>query len=278
LSTRVSNISSLTAQRITELRQKIGINSSELGRRAKVSRAAVDKWESGASTPAGENLERLATVLATSVDYLALRTDDPSPRSDNLEQARVFHLASRYGLDPKLMSQLLEEIASPPPDDVDDAMQDLRMAREALQRAERKMASLFGGNWPEYDGMVPQEIIPEFARRVARGVEAFDPSQMPFSMEYFKDFEEELHRARRGKPKRRDAGDLHLRLYALGLHREDFRPQYTDETIEALVAAAETDQGALELLKSMTVPMKHKPGVSRGKAARADLENGKAGE
>ena len=58
------------ATRLEALREALGINQSELGRRLGVSPQAVQKWESGANGPRGERLNKLASTHRTTVGYL----------------------------------------------------------------------------------------------------------------------------------------------------------------------------------------------------------------
>ena len=57
-------------ERITELRKAVGLSQGQLASALEVSRQAVSKWESGASSPDAMNLIRLAEVLDTDIEYL----------------------------------------------------------------------------------------------------------------------------------------------------------------------------------------------------------------
>lgn len=57
-------------ERIALKREEAGLNQSELGRRLGLSAQAVQKWESGKSTPRNTKLSDIAAILGTSVSYL----------------------------------------------------------------------------------------------------------------------------------------------------------------------------------------------------------------
>ena len=57
-------------ERISQLRKDCGLSQLELSRQMEVSRQAVSKWESGASSPDAQNLIRLAEILDTDIEYL----------------------------------------------------------------------------------------------------------------------------------------------------------------------------------------------------------------
>lgn len=57
-------------ERIVELRKAAGMSQYDLSKAMEVSRQAVSKWESGASSPDAMNLIRLAEVLDTDIEYL----------------------------------------------------------------------------------------------------------------------------------------------------------------------------------------------------------------
>ncbi len=199
-----------------------------------VGRAAVNSWEHGRVVPGRENLAKLATVLATSVDYLELKTDDPTPLPGNLSQSRVLRLSARYGIDPEAMSNLLLEVAEPFPEEVYDLQYHLHKAREALVLAEDKMAALFGN--PLFDKVdQPEE---------ADG----------FSLEEIQNVYSQAVRSQLAK---------------LGFKMGDFREPYSEETIGELVKMANKDRKlAVNLLKNLAISNEYAPGVSKGKAAR----------
>ena len=73
-------------ERLYSLRKGRGISQEELAHEVGVSRQAVQKWESGASTPDLANLSALADYFEVSLDYL-VRGLEPQPES----QPTVIH-------------------------------------------------------------------------------------------------------------------------------------------------------------------------------------------
>ena len=58
------------SERLGALRRAKGMSQEDLAEKMGVSRQAVQKWESGASTPEIENLVRLGDFFEVSLDYL----------------------------------------------------------------------------------------------------------------------------------------------------------------------------------------------------------------
>ena len=58
-------------ERILELRKAAGISQLDISRALDISRQAVSKWETDASSPDVMNLIKLADLLDTDVEYLA---------------------------------------------------------------------------------------------------------------------------------------------------------------------------------------------------------------
>lgn len=73
-------------ERIAQKREEVGLNQSELGRRLGLSAQAVQKWESGKSTPRNAKLADIASILGTSVSYL-VQGDGDSPVSHSASSA-----------------------------------------------------------------------------------------------------------------------------------------------------------------------------------------------
>ncbi len=74
---RMENI----GERIARKREAAGLSQSELGRRLGLSAQAVQKWESGKSTPRNSKLGTIASILSTTVQYLLQGegSDEPAP-------------------------------------------------------------------------------------------------------------------------------------------------------------------------------------------------------
>ena len=58
-------------ERISKLRQEVGLSQYELAKVIGVSRQAVSKWENDQTAPDTINLIRLSNILNTEVEYLA---------------------------------------------------------------------------------------------------------------------------------------------------------------------------------------------------------------
>lgn len=66
-------------ERIAQKREQAGLNQSELGRRLGLTAQAVQKWESGKSTPRNTKLQDIAAILGTTVSYLVGDEQDKAP-------------------------------------------------------------------------------------------------------------------------------------------------------------------------------------------------------
>lgn len=80
----IANMKSI-GERIAQKREQAGLNQSELGRRLGLSAQAVQKWESGKSTPRNSKLSDLASVLGTTVGFLVGDTEDSAPVLADIE-------------------------------------------------------------------------------------------------------------------------------------------------------------------------------------------------
>lgn len=69
-------MSKTVAERLTELRDKMGYTQKEIAITLKVSGPTVSQWESGIKVPKNKNLERLADLYGVSTDYLMGRTEE----------------------------------------------------------------------------------------------------------------------------------------------------------------------------------------------------------
>ena len=80
MANRAKTISSLTANRIRELRLNAGFTQKELAERMYKSESAVRMWELGKSEPDLLSVNALAQLFNTSVDYLLGK--DPEPQKE----------------------------------------------------------------------------------------------------------------------------------------------------------------------------------------------------
>jgi transcriptional regulator with XRE-family HTH domain len=108
----------LIGARVRLLREAQRIEAGDLASRAKMSRAAVYRIESGERPNASAvTVGRLAQALGTSADYLIGLTDDPSPRVTRLDpqdprlNARLRSFEARFArLDPDDQASVLDVI------------------------------------------------------------------------------------------------------------------------------------------------------------------------
>lgn len=71
-----------TATRIRKARLDAGLSQSRLAELMNVTRSACSQWEQPHGTaPRGTRLERLATLLGVSVEWLATGRAEPAPRA-----------------------------------------------------------------------------------------------------------------------------------------------------------------------------------------------------
>lgn len=68
--------------RIKQLREAYGWKQDDLGDRLNVQRAVISKYENGTVSLSDDTLKRLADLFNVSIDYLLIRTDDPTPIRD----------------------------------------------------------------------------------------------------------------------------------------------------------------------------------------------------
>ena len=69
--------------RIRNLRKELNYSQEYVAEQLSVSRQAVSKWEKDISSPDTNNLIQLATLLNTTVEYLASGKDDDLPKQEN---------------------------------------------------------------------------------------------------------------------------------------------------------------------------------------------------
>jgi len=66
----------LLRQRITQARQEKNLNQAQLAEKSGVTPAAISQIEKGTRTPTIPVLQRIASVLGVSIDYLLGKTDE----------------------------------------------------------------------------------------------------------------------------------------------------------------------------------------------------------
>lgn len=66
------------ANRISQLRTKMGLSSIALSQRMGLARSSIDRFESGKQTPTKEQQQALADFFGVSIAYLRAETNDPT--------------------------------------------------------------------------------------------------------------------------------------------------------------------------------------------------------
>ena len=79
-------------ERIKELRNSLGINQVEFGKRINVSKQCVSNWESGYIQPSIDVLVRIATTFSVSTDYLLGLNDKPTLDVEGLTNEQILHI------------------------------------------------------------------------------------------------------------------------------------------------------------------------------------------
>ncbi|WP_455529843.1 helix-turn-helix domain-containing protein [Ruminococcus sp.] len=79
-------------ERIKELRNSLGINQVEFGKRINVSKQCVSNWESGYIQPSIDVLVRIATTFSVSADYLLGLNDKPTLDVEGLTNEQILHI------------------------------------------------------------------------------------------------------------------------------------------------------------------------------------------
>ena len=64
---------------IKRARKLRNVTQTQLAELSGVSSTAIAHWETGTRDPKGSSLQKLADALGVSVDYLVMRSDDPTP-------------------------------------------------------------------------------------------------------------------------------------------------------------------------------------------------------
>ena len=79
-------------ERIKELRNSLGINQVEFGKRINVSKQCVSNWENGYIQPSIDILVRIATTFSISTDYLLGLNDKPTLDVEGLTNEQILHI------------------------------------------------------------------------------------------------------------------------------------------------------------------------------------------
>ena len=122
MANRAKTISSLTANRIRELRLNAGFTQKELAERMYKSESAVRMWELGKSEPDLLSVNALAQIFNTSVDYLLGK--DPEPQKEKPVDEGELSENRR---------KLMDWAKTVPEDKVDQVLQVMQSLLAALQ-------------------------------------------------------------------------------------------------------------------------------------------------
>lgn len=85
----------MIADKIKELRQKMGYSQSALAKKLNVTRSTVNAWEGGLNVPSVQCLTELCSLFQTTADYLLGLDNKLTLTIDNLSDEEVRAL---YGL------------------------------------------------------------------------------------------------------------------------------------------------------------------------------------
>lgn len=79
-------------ERVKELRNSLGINQVEFGKRINVSKQCISNWESGYIQPSIDMLVRIAETFSVSTDYLLGLNNKPTLNAEGLTNEQILHL------------------------------------------------------------------------------------------------------------------------------------------------------------------------------------------
>ncbi|WP_167628601.1 helix-turn-helix domain-containing protein [Listeria valentina] len=71
-------------KRLKSLRKKKNLTQKELAEKLKISQVTISKYENDIIEPDNSNLNKLAEIFDTTIDYLLGRTNNPNNNSDNI--------------------------------------------------------------------------------------------------------------------------------------------------------------------------------------------------
>lgn len=80
--------------------EKSGLSQKEIAISLGVSQPAISNWRSGKKYPSGKNLQQLALLLNTSVDYLLGRSENPLPETQVQHDTDLAILLNKLRKDP----------------------------------------------------------------------------------------------------------------------------------------------------------------------------------
>ncbi len=83
------------SEKLYTLRKKSGLSQEQLAERLNVSRQAISKWESGASSPENDKLIAISNYFNVSLDYLMKEDNEQSEDAPQAEQRENAQVAER---------------------------------------------------------------------------------------------------------------------------------------------------------------------------------------
>ena len=80
------------SERIKELRNSLGLNQVEFGKKLNVSKQCISNWENGNIQPSIDMLIRISNTFSISSDYLLGLNDKPSISVEGLNNKEIMHI------------------------------------------------------------------------------------------------------------------------------------------------------------------------------------------
>ena len=75
--------------RLKDLREKMGVTQSQLAKKLNLTRASVNNWELGLSTPSTPFIVELAKLFHVTTDYLLGMNDSITIQTDGLTEQEI---------------------------------------------------------------------------------------------------------------------------------------------------------------------------------------------
>jgi len=82
----------IIGQRIRQARKKLGLTQEQLGERTDLHYSYIGQVERGSKTPSIQTLNKIASALNTSMDYILEAQEDYSPHLDNILEKELLNL------------------------------------------------------------------------------------------------------------------------------------------------------------------------------------------
>jgi transcriptional regulator with XRE-family HTH domain len=99
-------------ERIQDLRKQLSISQQDLSIRAEVSKSMINRYETKGVQPPADILNRIATILNTSVDYLINGTGDEKAKATLKSTELLTKFKDIENLPEKEQSVILEVISA----------------------------------------------------------------------------------------------------------------------------------------------------------------------